>query len=140
MLSAAVRRCVLPASIAVVGKVVDTTRRRMTDVEARAIRAPGKHAAGGGLYLRVAPGGSRQWVFRYQRTGRRHELGLGPYPAVSLRDARARAAELHRMLAAGGDPLASRQPASALTFRQCAEAYIEAHKAGWRNAKQGAQW
>ena len=44
------------------------------------------------------------------------------------------------MLAAGGDPLASRQPASALTFRQCAEAYIEAHKAGWRNAKHGAQW
>ena len=119
--------------------MVDTTKRRMTDVEVRAIRAPGKHAAGGGLYLRVAPGGSRQWVFRYQRTGRRHELGLGPYPAVSLRDARARAAELRALLAAGGDPLAQR-PTAGPTFRECAEAYIAAHAAGWRNTKHAQQW
>jgi integrase len=27
-----------------------------------------------------------------------------------------------------------------MTFRQCAEAYIRAHSAGWRNAKHAAQW
>ena len=130
----------LAARMVVVGKVVDMAGRQMTDIEARAIRKPGRHAAGGGLYLRVAAGGSKQWVFRYQRMGRRHELGLGPYPAVSLRDARVRAAELRRMLAADTDPLATRRHASALTFRQCAEAYIEARRAGWRNAKHAAQW
>jgi integrase len=30
--------------------------------------------------------------------------------------------------------------ARALTFRQCAEAYIKAHKASWRNPKHAAQW
>jgi integrase len=32
------------------------------------------------------------------------------------------------------------EAARAMTFRQCAEAYIEAHKAGWQNAKHAAQW
>jgi hypothetical protein len=27
-----------------------------------------------------------------------------------------------------------------MTFRQCAEAYIEAHKSSWANAKHAAQW
>jgi len=27
-----------------------------------------------------------------------------------------------------------------MTFRQCAEAYIDAHKARWSNAKHAAQW
>jgi integrase len=49
----------------------------------------------------------------------------------------------------GTDPIAVKkagklkakiEAARALTFRQCAEAYIEAHKAGWQNAKHAAQW
>jgi integrase len=31
-------------------------------------------------------------------------------------------------------------PVPELTFRDCAEQYIEAHKAGWSNAKHAAQW
>ena len=31
-------------------------------------------------------------------------------------------------------------PIPELTFRQCAEQYIESHKAGWSNAKHAAQW
>jgi hypothetical protein len=31
-------------------------------------------------------------------------------------------------------------PAPAITFRQCAEQYIDAHKAGWSNAKHARQW
>jgi hypothetical protein len=27
-----------------------------------------------------------------------------------------------------------------MTFRQCAEGYIKAHKAGWRNPKHAEQW
>ena len=49
----------------------------------------------------------------------------------------------------GIDPIDARQgdrasakldAAKAMTFRQCAEAYINAQKAGWSNAKHGAQW
>src|SRR5262249_4124841 len=28
----------------------------------------------------------------------------------------------------------------AMTFRECADAYIKAHRAGWRNGKHAAQW
>jgi Arm DNA-binding domain len=52
---------------------------------------PGKHADGDGLYLHVGPGGSRSWIFRYALAGNSREMGLGPYPAISL----ARAHELH---------------------------------------------
>jgi integrase len=31
-------------------------------------------------------------------------------------------------------------PKPAITFRECAEQYIELHKAGWKNAKHAAQW
>ena len=32
------------------------------------------------------------------------------------------------------------EKAKALTFKECAESYIEAHKAGWKNVKHAAQW
>jgi hypothetical protein len=32
------------------------------------------------------------------------------------------------------------EAASAMTFKDCAEAYIAAHKAGWKNPKHAAQW
>jgi integrase len=50
---------------------------------------------------------------------------------------------------AGIDPIAARtaerqqavlQSAKAMTFRQCAEAYVAAHKAGWKNQKHADQW
>src|SRR5262249_4131213 len=44
----------------------------------------------------------------------------------------------------GLDPLAARSSkratAQAMTFEQCADAYIAAHEAGWRNARHRAQW
>jgi integrase len=36
--------------------------------------------------------------------------------------------------------LLDQAPAPEMTFRRCAEQYIDAHKAGWSNAKHGAQW
>ncbi|NLZ43194.1 MAG: integrase arm-type DNA-binding domain-containing protein [Comamonadaceae bacterium] len=110
-----------------------------SDRGVRAIRRPGYHAIGDGLYLQVSASGARSWIFRYSHGGRRREMGLGGYPTVSLAQARARAQDLCRLVRAGGDPLAQR-PAATLTFRQCAEAYIEARRAGWRNAKHAAQW
>ena len=47
------------------------------------IRETGRHAVGDGLYLQVATSGARSWLYRYQRHGRRHDLGLGPLPPLS---------------------------------------------------------
>jgi integrase len=113
-------------------------------------KEPGRYAVGGvdGLHLRIV-GQSKAWVLRIKVGDRRRDIGIGPYPEVSLGDAR-EAARVHRKkVREGVDPLQERQQARAAlrierakskTFRDCAEAYIEAHKAGWKNAKHAKQW
>lgn len=102
----------------------------------------GYHADGGGLYLLVGPTGNRSWVMRYQRQGKRREMGLGAVGAVSLAQARDRAAEARTLLAHGHDPLEARNASRApgMTFGDCADAYILAHQGAWKNDEQANQW
>ena len=104
---------------------------------------------GGGLYLQVTASGSKSWVFRFKDHGHLREMGLGSVHAIGLAEARKHAAACRQMRLDGTDPIAVKkagklkaklEAARAMTFRQCAEAYIEAHKAGWQNAKHAAQW
>jgi hypothetical protein len=60
----------------------------LTAADVKSITAPGYYADGGGLYLRVAPGGSKGWIFRFEMHSRRRDCGLGSYPDVSLANAR----------------------------------------------------
>ena len=57
---------------------------KLTALAARALSKPGRRGDGDGLYLNVAPSGSKSWVQRIVIDGRRRDMGLGPYPAVSL--------------------------------------------------------
>jgi integrase len=116
--------------------------KMLTDRTARTA-GPGRYSDGSvkGLMLMVRPSGARSWMLRYQIGGRRRDMGLGPYPEVSLADARERALEARRVLKRDGkDPLAERSRPKLLTFRAAAEALIEAKRPGWRNAKHAAQW
>lgn len=125
-------------------------QNRLTARSVQAKTKPGYYADGGGLYLQVSPTGSKSWVFRFTLNGRAREMGLGPTaPENSLADAREAAANCRRQLKQGKDPIEARRTArmaahldaaKALTFRECAQAYIESHKAGWKNAKHGEQW
>jgi len=36
-----------------------------------ALKVPGRHADGGGLYLRITTGGARSWVFMTTSNGKR---------------------------------------------------------------------
>jgi integrase len=110
---------------------------------------PGLHPDGGGLYLQVAPGGGRSWLYRYSLHGKEHRIGLGSVSAVPLKLARQLAAQARQLRATGVDPLAQKREqqnahtvaeAKATTFRECAENYIAAHEAGWRNPKHRQQW
>jgi len=121
--------------------------RPINRLSARAVAtrtAPGYLADGGGLYLQISESGSKAWVFRYERQGRRREMGLGSASIVSLQEARMAALEQRRVLVAGKDPIAERTNARTLTtprtWGECADAYIESHKAGWKNAEQTGQW
>ena len=118
---------------------------RLTARAVTTITKPGFHADGVGLYLQVAKGGGRSWVFRFQRQGRARWMGLGSVELVSLKDARLKALDARRVLLEGRDPIDSRHAVkqtqrNAVTFREAAERYIEAHKSGWRNQKHAAQW
>ena len=48
---------------------------------------PGIRADGGGFWLYKGRDGGAKWVLRYTAFGCRHEMGLGPYPTVTLKDA-----------------------------------------------------
>lgn len=122
---------------------------KLTAVSVPRIKEPGLHADGGGLYLRVKANGGKFWVFRYMMHGKAREMGLGALHALSLADAREKAAERRKQISDGIDPITARDAATAkaqleaaraYTFKQCAQAYIESNKPGWRNAKHAAQW
>jgi integrase len=100
---------------------------------------------GGGLNLQVTSATAKSWIFRY---GGRY-LGLGSAFSTSLQEARDSAYELRKLLREGGDPLEVKrtkqaqtrlEAAKAITFKQCATAYIEAHRAAWRDARHLQQW
>ncbi|TRO94325.1 DUF4102 domain-containing protein [Glycocaulis profundi] len=110
---------------------------------------PGFHPDGGNLYLRVAPAGSKSWVFRFTLNGKARMMGLGPVDLVSLSEAREKALEARKLLLDRVDPLehrrlerASRKAAAAsvLTFREAAERFIEAKAPEWSNPKHAKQW
>lgn len=116
------------------------------------MKAPGKHADGDGLYLQVklGPKGiTRSWLFRYGRDFKEHWIGLGPWPVVSLADARRKAREKRALLADGIDPLQDKRDrrsaerarkASAVTFEEAAKRYIAAHEPAWKNPAHRKQW
>jgi integrase len=105
-------------------------------------KKPGHHGDGGGLWLQVSEANTRSWVFRYTRGGKAREMGLGPWPAISLAEARARAEGFRTALAMGRDPMAERDAtrAKAQTFKDCAEQVLAQKANELTNAKALAQW
>lgn len=126
--------------------------RQVNRLSARAVstaKNPGLMADGGGLYLQVTATGAKTWIYRFTIGGKTRDMGLGALHTVSLTKARESAAECRSLVRDGIDPIERRKTlrlaemassAKALTFKQCAEAYIEAHKSGWKNAKHADQW
>ena len=124
-------------------------QQRLTALQVTKYTKPGLYGDGGGLTLQITNAGAKSWLFRYMVGGRPFGMGLGPTHTVSLAEARQKALDARKLLIDGINPLAAKkqsQIAAALTdakmmsFDQCAEAYILAHKAGWKNAKHGDQW
>jgi len=74
---------------------------RLSAVEVRGIAQKGMYHDGGGLYLQVSAGGAKSWIFRFMLDGRSREMGLGPLHAITLAEARKRAAECRRLRSTG---------------------------------------
>jgi len=124
------------------------TTGRLTALKVRRAQRPGMYADGGGLYLQVTEGGA-SWIYRYMLNKRAREMGLGPLALFGLSEARAKALDARRLRHEGIDPIETRKAtrarerldaAKSVTFEECAETYIKAHRMGWRNGKHAAQW
>lgn len=122
---------------------------KLTAMQVSKLTKPGLYGDGGGLTLQITRAGVKSWLFRYMRDGKAHGMGLGPTYTVSLLEARQKALEARKLLIDGLEPLVVKknkrqervlERAKMVTFDQCAKAYIEAHKASWKNAKHIDQW
>lgn len=106
---------------------------KLTAIAARALIKPGRYSDGGGLHLHIRNAARRAWVFRYTRNGKTRDMGLGPFPDVSLADTRKAAERARAELREGRDPVSARLRTSQAqsadqTFRAAAELYIETTK------------
>lgn len=122
---------------------------KLTAKEVENLDKPGRYGDGGGLWLQVSKWGTKSWTFRYMLGGRARQMGLGSIHTFRLKEARERARQFRQLVADGIDPIEARRSertaaraenAKRLTFKEAAEKYIAAHKAGWRNEKHGDQW
>ena len=125
--------------------------RRLKALSVTRAKAKGLYADGGGLYLQISAAGTKSWIFRYGMNGRKtpRDMGLGSVDTVTLAEARDKATEARKAILNGIDPIEAKraakqagalEAASAIVFKDCAEKYIAAHKARWRNAKHADQW
>jgi integrase len=122
--------------------------KRLTARTVAALSKPGRHADGGNLYLTISKTGagvSRRWTFLYSLAGKQREAGFGPAAAVTLAEAREKAAGYRSMLAKGIDPLDAKKAdqeaaAARKTFGQCADELIKSKRREWRSEVHAAQW
>ena len=107
----------------------------------RAAKAPGRYFDGQGLFLLVEPTGAKRWKQRITVQGRRRELGLGPYPVVTLAKAREAALNHRREARDGGNPIANRRRTRGVpTFAEAARKVFELRKGGWKGTKHAKDW
>lgn len=122
---------------------------KLTDTALRGDLAPGKYGDGNGLWLLVSPTGAKSFVFRYKVDGKERNMGLGPYPALTLGKARLEAQRHCQTRAGGKDPLRLREEerararlevALSKTFKEAAKECIASRQNRWKNDKHAAQW
>jgi integrase len=123
-----------------------------TDTYIKNVKSIGRYtdATTQGLNLQVKKAGGKYWTFRYLFQGKRYDLSLGNYPAISLKEARARATTCRNEINQGQRPKALWRPVQATNglgnqlvkpvFSEYAKSCIDSKKAEWRNVKHGEQW
>lgn len=103
-------------------------------------------ADAGGLYLEVAPNGSRRWFWKFRFDSKEKRLALGSYPETTLKAARLARDAARKTLQAGTDPaqvrrvekLTSRVSADS-TFEAVAREFHGTKVSGW-SPQYGTRW
>ena len=111
-----------------------TTRKIMS------VKTPGRLSDGRGLYLRVKKTGRKSWVYMWSKDHRRREMGLGPYPDVSLALAREKAQQARELIANDKDPINEKKKTVVKSFGEAADHLVATLQADWSNEKSRQQW
>jgi hypothetical protein len=97
-----------------------------------------KFADGGGLFLYVSPAGGKSWRMAYRFLGKHKLLVIGPYPAISLKEARERREAAKKLLVDNIDPSTAKQEAKAAaamavknSFESIAREWLERYSGDW---------
>lgn len=136
-------------------KARSRTLNRLSAREVEAATKPGLYMDGGGLILRVAPSGTKSWIYRYTRPKQpRRDMGLGSADKghVTLKQARELADEARKLVQKGIDPMEARREKAAveraereaakaaITFAACADEYLARKLPRFANEKHRYQW
>jgi integrase len=114
-------------------------QKTLTDVLVRSILPPSSgrlelsDTRCPGLEMRITAAGVKSWSFRFRdpRSGRITRATIGSYPEVTLAEARDRAGDMRKAVAAGKNPVdekrREREEAGTKTFQALADRYLEEH-------------
>jgi hypothetical protein len=89
----------------------------LTDTQLEALKPQNKRyqiADGGGLYIDIGPGGSKVWRMRYYLGGQQERVTFGPYPSLSLEEARRLREQAKAAIRRGESPMKAKAAARAL--------------------------
>lgn len=113
----------------------------LTYAKIKSLAEPGMYRADETLYLRVAEGGSKQFIQRIVVNGKRHDLGLGGWPLVSLVEAKEAAFENRRRARRGEDPVTRKSQKAVMTFAEALDGVIALHEPTWKDGgRTAASW
>ena len=116
------------------------------------LKTPGRHtdALVKGLHIWVKPNLKKYWIFRFASNGKQHNISLGPYPKISISEARIKAQSARDELDQGSNPLTQRKKAKAATlatqaqesktFREFSLDCLDKKRLEWSNPKHAKQW
>lgn len=115
---------------------------KLTALQIRNLKEPGRYSDGGGLSLLLSTSLKGYWVLRATVKGRRRDIGLGTSDLMSLKEAREISLDMRRDIQRGIDPIAERQKDEIKipTFAEAAKKVHVEQKAGWKNGKHQEQW
>jgi len=115
---------------------------KLTAIQIRNLKEPGRYSDGEGLMLKLAAPGRGSWFVRVQADGKRKDIGLGSLADLGLGEAREAARQIRKDMRAGVNVLAERKKErlEIPTFRDAAKLVHKEHKAAWKNGKHQDQW
>ena len=81
---------------------------KLTNIQLKSKNKIGWYPDGNHLYFVIGKNGNQNWTIIYTINGKKREMGLGPYPEISLKSARLKRDSLKALIIQGKDPLVER--------------------------------